>query len=101
MTEVVDLTETDDERTSTRNTPPFWNDRLRMWIAMAPEAKPSIRYGPGRGRGGKKNWRPHFDNAVTQKRNTLHGIVVDAMRNHGRQKTPAGVPVAMKVWFFL
>ena len=105
MTEVVDLTETDDEKPSTRNASPgntLSNDRLRMWIAMAPEAKPSIRYGPGRGKGGKKHWfRPYFDNAATQKRALLHRIVTDAMRNHGCQKTPAGVPVAMKVWFFL
>ena len=69
---------------------------------MAPEAKPSIRCGAGRGKGGKKHWfRPHFDNAATQKRALLHRIVTDAMRNHGCQKIPAGVPVAMKVWFFL
>ena len=102
MSNVVDLTEDDDANPPKNQRDLLSQDMLRMRIAMAPEAKPSVRYGPGRGRGVKKNWfRPHFDNAVTQKRNHLNGIVLEAMKNHGCKKIPAGVPVAMRVWFFL
>ena len=101
MSNVVDLTEDDDANPPQNQRDLLSQDMLRMRIAMAPEAKPSVRYGPGRGRGVKKNWfRPYFDNAVTQKRNHLNGIVLEAMKNHGCKKIPAGVPVAMRVWFF-
>ena len=73
---------------------------LKMWIDEKPLAKPSIRYGPGRG--GPKGWfRAYTDNKARAQSQKIKTLISNACQHHGYQPIPRNRPVQMKVWFFL
>jgi Holliday junction resolvase RusA-like endonuclease len=79
------------------------NQELRMYIPICPVAKPSVSYGPGRGRGrGSQGWfRAYINNDVRNKMNQFKSIVQEFATASGFSIIPRHIPVQLKVWFFL
>lgn len=111
MSNLVDLTETDDEIDADHGQPavPVPNNAgnqqiqlsvVRLKVDMCPIAKPSVRFGPGRG-GPNGMYRRYIDTAVTNKMAELRSYCVLARDAQGVQIIPRNVPVVVKAWFFL
>jgi Holliday junction resolvase RusA-like endonuclease len=73
---------------------------LNVWIPMEPCAKPSVRF--GRGRGGFKSWqRCYKDNDVALKMNLFGDHIKTAMALIGFTLRPRNEPLAVVIWCFL
>lgn len=112
MSEVVDLTEesnddfdhgqeTDPGPPAPPINPPI--PTLRIHVDMCPISKPSIRFGPGRGGGGRAGnfYRRYVENDVVAKMGLLREICRSAASAHGMPIIPRNQPVSIKAWFFL
>jgi len=91
-TNVVDLTQDDDDNA---------NAKLQVWIPMPPCAKPSVRFGPGRGNRFKGWFRAYVDNDVKRDMQQFGSLVQQAATAAGFTMFPRTVPVVIKVWCFL
>ena len=76
---------------------------VRLRVDMCPVAKPSVRFGPGRGGGGRVNgyYRMYKDNEVTRKMDELREMCKVAATAQGVSIIPRNQPVMIKAWFFL
>ena len=60
-------------------------------------AKPSVRYGPGRGGA----FRFYYNHRVQAAMQDLRNAVMDEMTRLGMHQFPRSQPLSLKVWFFL
>lgn len=72
---------------------------LRLNVDMPPVAKPSVRFGRGRGTGNL--YRMYFDNDVVTKREQFRTICRIAAEEQGILPIPREQPVSIRAWFFL
>ena len=87
MAEVIDLTHGEPDPPTT----------LKMWLDVCPMAKPSVRYGPGRGGA----FRFYYNHRVQAAMQDLRNAVMDEMTRLGMDEYPRNQPLSLKVWFFL
>ncbi len=88
--DVVDLTHSESD-------PPTPPTTFKMWLDICPMAKPSVRYGPGRG----GHFRVFYDMGVTQAMADLRNTVQDEMTRVGMAEFPRYQPLCLKIWFFM
>ena len=105
----LDLTASSGEE---EETPPEAPE-LRMVVHMAPESKPSVRFGPanprggggcegrGRGFGRLKLFRCCTDTDRKRKKEHFASQVSQHAHRQGFQQLPRSVPVKVEAWFFL
>ena len=86
--EAVDLTQSEDDLA------------MEVWVDICPVAKPSVRFGPGRG-GGKGFWRRCIDTGVRNKMNLVKQRCKNYLAAQGLSLLPRRVPVIVEAWFFL
>lgn len=84
---------------------------LKMVVHLAPESKPSIRFGPanprgqgyqgrGRGFGRLQLFRCYPDGDRKRKKDQFASLVSHQVQQQGFQRIPRAVPVKVEAWFF-
>ena len=113
MSALVDLTQENDADNGNHSLSPqelaLQNQRqqhlLRIRIDMCPVSKPSVRFGPGRGRGSGQwanpiFYRRYIDNDVMEKMEELRACCITAAQSQGITIIPRTEACIVKAWFF-
>lgn len=88
---VIDLSTLDDDVTE-----------FRAWINMPISAKPSVSYGPGRGKGRGPGWfRAYLDTGVKKQMKAFGSLVHHEANSQGFVKLNRNIPVQVKAWCYI